>query len=202
MTERIWLKSYPQGVPTDIDPSMYPSLVGLMEESFSKYAGRTAYSFMGRDVKSGYLEVFVPVVGASNARSGIQDLSLSGAVRYDDYSDFGGTLNPKFALRYVPVDGLTFRGTFGTSFRAPTLSDIDVQALTISVQDFVDPSGPGGVTRTLWVRGGNDQLGPERATIWSLGADYEPAFLSGLNLSLTYFNVNYRDRIETRWSWR
>jgi len=150
-----------------------------------------------RDVKSGYVELFVPLVGASNARSGIQDLSLSGALRYDDYSDFGGTLNPKFALRYVPVDGLTFRGTFGTSFRAPTLSDIDTQALTITIQDFVDPSGPGGVTRTLWVRGGNDQLGPERATIWSLGADYEPGFLSGLNLSLTYFNVSYRDRIET-----
>ncbi|WP_395349161.1 long-chain-fatty-acid--CoA ligase [Variovorax sp. UC122_21] len=50
MTDRPWLSSYPQGVPADIDPSQYPSLVGLMEESFSKYADRTAYSFMGKDV--------------------------------------------------------------------------------------------------------------------------------------------------------
>ncbi|APW40095.1 long-chain fatty acid--CoA ligase [Rhodoferax koreense] len=50
MTERIWLKSYPPGVPADIDPTLYPSLVALLEESFSKYADRTAYSFMGRDL--------------------------------------------------------------------------------------------------------------------------------------------------------
>ncbi len=50
MTDRIWLKSYPQGVPADIDPGIYPSLVALMEESFSKYASRVAYSFMGRDI--------------------------------------------------------------------------------------------------------------------------------------------------------
>ncbi|GHC97590.1 long-chain-fatty-acid--CoA ligase [Pseudorhodoferax aquiterrae] len=50
MTERIWLQSYPPGVPSDIDPGEYSSLVALMEESFSKFADRTAYSFMGRDV--------------------------------------------------------------------------------------------------------------------------------------------------------
>ncbi|HOB65802.1 long-chain-fatty-acid--CoA ligase [Ottowia sp.] len=50
MTERIWLKHYPEGVPADIDPSQYPSLVGLIEDSFKKYADRTAYSFMGKDV--------------------------------------------------------------------------------------------------------------------------------------------------------
>ncbi|KQP20821.1 long-chain-fatty-acid--CoA ligase [Pseudorhodoferax sp. Leaf265] len=50
MTERIWLQSYPAGVPSDIDPGEYNSLVALMEESFSKFADRTAYSFMGRDV--------------------------------------------------------------------------------------------------------------------------------------------------------
>ena len=50
MTDRIWLKSYPPGVPADLDTSQYPSLVALMEESFKKYASRTAYSFMGKDV--------------------------------------------------------------------------------------------------------------------------------------------------------
>ncbi|RZI94428.1 MAG: long-chain-fatty-acid--CoA ligase [Variovorax sp.] len=50
MTDRPWLTSYPQGVPADIDASQYTSLVGLMEESFTKYADRTAYSFMGKDI--------------------------------------------------------------------------------------------------------------------------------------------------------
>ena len=50
MTNRIWLQSYPPGVPAEIDPSVYRSLVELMEESFRKYADRVAYSFMGKDI--------------------------------------------------------------------------------------------------------------------------------------------------------
>ncbi|RST55946.1 long-chain-fatty-acid--CoA ligase [Variovorax sp. MHTC-1] len=56
MTDRPWLASYPQGVPADIDGSRYPSLVALMEESFSKYAERTAYSFMGKDLSYGEVD--------------------------------------------------------------------------------------------------------------------------------------------------
>ena len=50
MTERVWLTSYDKGVPAEIDASVYPSLVALMEESFQKYADRVAYSFMGKDI--------------------------------------------------------------------------------------------------------------------------------------------------------
>jgi long-chain acyl-CoA synthetase len=53
MNDRPWLSAYPPGVPADIDASVYPSLVGLMEESFAKYQDRTAYSFMGKDVSFG-----------------------------------------------------------------------------------------------------------------------------------------------------
>ena len=53
MNDRPWLSSYPPGVPADIDPTLYPSLVALMEESFGKFAERTAYSFMGKDVTFG-----------------------------------------------------------------------------------------------------------------------------------------------------
>ena len=49
-SERAWLGSYPEGVPADIDPDQYPSLVALMEESFARYAERTAYSFMGQNI--------------------------------------------------------------------------------------------------------------------------------------------------------
>ena len=50
MTDRIWLKSYPEGVPAEVDVTQYDSLVALMAQSFTQYASRTAYSFMGRDV--------------------------------------------------------------------------------------------------------------------------------------------------------
>jgi long-chain acyl-CoA synthetase len=50
LSERPWLASYSPGVPADIDPSQYTSLVQLMEESFQKYATRPAYSFMGKEL--------------------------------------------------------------------------------------------------------------------------------------------------------
>ena len=50
MTARAWLGAYPPGMPTEIDPTQYPSLVALMEEAFSKYADQVAYSFMGADI--------------------------------------------------------------------------------------------------------------------------------------------------------
>ncbi|MEO7937667.1 MAG: long-chain-fatty-acid--CoA ligase [Burkholderiaceae bacterium] len=50
MTDRIWLTSYPPGVPADIDLSQYGSLVELIEARFREHADRVAYSFMGHDI--------------------------------------------------------------------------------------------------------------------------------------------------------
>ncbi len=51
MADRIWLKHYPKGVPSDIDPSVYESLVDLIDESFEKFRERDAYFFMGKTMK-------------------------------------------------------------------------------------------------------------------------------------------------------
>jgi long-chain acyl-CoA synthetase len=46
--EKIWLKSYPQNMPTEIDPDQYRSLVQLFDESFKKFADRNAYVCMDK----------------------------------------------------------------------------------------------------------------------------------------------------------
>lgn len=63
-TERAWLSAYPAGVPADIDPTAYTSLVALMDESFKKYGGRTAYSFMGKDITFGQTDSLSQAFGA------------------------------------------------------------------------------------------------------------------------------------------
>jgi len=55
-TDRIWLNSYPEGVPSDIDASRYSSLVTLMQEGFTQFADRTAFSFMGKDLSYAELD--------------------------------------------------------------------------------------------------------------------------------------------------
>jgi len=62
--DRPWLKSYPPGVPADIDASQYPSLVKLMEEGFAKFSERTAYSFMGKDISFGQTDEMSKALGA------------------------------------------------------------------------------------------------------------------------------------------
>ena len=54
--ERIWLKSYPPGVPADIDPDEYQSLVELFDSGIAKYAKRPAFTNMGKTITFAELE--------------------------------------------------------------------------------------------------------------------------------------------------
>jgi long-chain acyl-CoA synthetase len=54
--ERIWLKSYPAGVPADIDPGKYRSLIDLFDKSIAKYRDRPAFHSMGKTITFGELE--------------------------------------------------------------------------------------------------------------------------------------------------
>ena len=142
-----------------------------------------------RKVNSVFGELFVPLLGGGSG----PELDLSAALRYDDYNDVGDTLNPKLGLSFRPIDSLTLRGSYGTSFRAPTLADTGLPFNQYT--QFVD--GNNMQQNVLFIRGGNPGLVPETATTWSIGADWLPDMLPGLSLSATYYNVDYSNRIET-----
>jgi long-chain acyl-CoA synthetase len=62
--ERIWLKQYPAGVPADIDVSLYPSLVDLLEESFAKFRDRKAFICMDKSITYRELDEMSLALGA------------------------------------------------------------------------------------------------------------------------------------------
>lgn len=62
--EKIWLQSYPKGVPTEIDPAQYRSLVHLMEDSFGKFASRNAYVCMDKFITYAELDDYSKKLGA------------------------------------------------------------------------------------------------------------------------------------------
>jgi long-chain acyl-CoA synthetase len=64
MTSRPWLSAYPDGVSADIDTSIYRSLVELMQDSFKRFADRSAFSFMGRDLSYAELDRLSQVLAA------------------------------------------------------------------------------------------------------------------------------------------
>jgi long-chain acyl-CoA synthetase len=54
--EKVWLKSYPPGVPAEIDPTRYASITALLEESFSAYRAKPAFACMGKQITYGQLD--------------------------------------------------------------------------------------------------------------------------------------------------
>jgi long-chain acyl-CoA synthetase len=62
--DKFWLKSYPPGMPSEIDPDVYASLVDLLEEAFKKYAARPAYVCMDKFMSYAELDSYSAAVGA------------------------------------------------------------------------------------------------------------------------------------------
>jgi iron complex outermembrane receptor protein len=159
-------------------------------------AAQTSVADAGsRNVKAAFAELFVPIFGRGNARPGLEELSLSLAARYEDYSDFGSTTNPKFGITYKPVRGVTFRGSYGTSFRAPTFTEVSTIAGGAGLYYDTLP-GPAGNLTGIGIAGGNPGLKPESATTWSAGVELTPTAVPRLRATLTYFDIDYTDQIQ------
>ena len=151
---------------------------------------------LDRDVAAAYAELLVPLVGEGNARAGVEHLQLSVAGRYEDYSDFGSSFNPKIGLAWSPLQGLNVRGTWGTSFKAPLLTqqNANSQAANIMANYFAGTS-PLGTGVILYGSGGN--LDPEQSRNWTAGFDFSPSSAPALSLSASYFVIDYEDRISS-----
>lgn len=152
-----------------------------------------------RKVDSAYAELFVPIVGSGNAMPMLQRLDLNIAGRYDKYDDVGDTWNPKVGVNYSPVSGLKFHGSYGTSFRAPTLSQLygtGGGVFALINQSYTDPACGGCLRPGVVSSGENPDLVPEEATTYSFGVDWTPAFAPGLSISLNYFDVFYSNQVQ------
>lgn len=147
-----------------------------------------------RVVKALYGELVAPIFDSGASFPGA--LIVSAAGRYEDYSDFGDTANPKFGARWTPLPGLALRASYGKSFRAPFFDELvgTANALYQTLR-VADPSSPTGQTVVLALFGFRPDLQPERAESWTAGIDFEPRSIPGTKLLLTYFDIRYRDRI-------
>lgn len=146
----------------------------------------------GRHIEYGFGEVTLPLIGAQTARTGAQELILTLAGRYEDYSDVGTHFSPQAGLSYEPIQPLRLRGTWNRSFHAPSLYEkyASYYALLYPVE-----APTGGSTVALIPAGGNSSLRPETANSFTLGTDYQPPEIRTLRMSATYFNIRYSNLI-------
>jgi iron complex outermembrane receptor protein len=150
---------------------------------------------LNRVSKSGYAEFLIPIFGPDNAVAGIKRLDFDVAGRYEDYSDFGSTSHPKIGVNWVPADGWLVHASYGTSFRAPLLSELVGPLKGVFVQQYSDPQSPTGTSVGYTLGGGNLQLKPETATTYSFGVDYQP--IENAKISLNFYDIDYKNQISS-----
>jgi outer membrane cobalamin receptor len=147
-----------------------------------------------RYVYAAFAELSVPIVGASNSRPGIERLAFDLAARYEEYSDFGSTTDPKFGFVWAPTSALQFRGTVSSSFKAPNFQQLMGGGFAL-LENSPDPLSPTGESVVLLLIGENPGLDPQRSTQWTAGLDLTPSSLPGFRTQLTYFDIHFKDRL-------
>lgn len=182
--------------------------------------------YMSRNVYSAFVEFFVPVISPEMKIPLVQKLDLDISGRYDKYSDFGATKNPKVGLAWVVTDGLQARASYGTSFTAPHFnsegqkgsgitSATNLAGATASFQVPANhPNIAGSFCQTvpqvacnvtsaqpgIAFASGNPSIHPQPGTTYSVGLDFDAGKmwkpLSGFTADVTYWQVKYLNVID------
>ncbi len=172
-------------------------------------------------MKEVFGEIQVPLV---TDRPFFHELTLEGGYRYSNYSTAGSVSSYKGQLTWAPVRDLTFRGGYNRAVRAPNIQELFV-AQSVQIDGATDPcAGPAvnglvnGNTAAQCARigvpanrfglilanpseqynglvGGNQNLRPETADTFTVGAVFQPTFLPGFSATVDLFSIKVKDII-------
>ncbi len=143
-----------------------------------------------RNVNAVFAELYAPI---------LKNVEATLALRYDDYSDFGSTWNPKVGVKWTVVPQVVARGTWATAFRAPGPYENGNSAAAgfTSINDPIrcpvtnnaaDCSG-----QVVAITSGNPYIQPETSTTWTVGLIWEP--VPAFNASIDYWNIETKNKI-------
>ena len=156
----------------------------LFRESFAVVADR--------QVSSAFSELRVPLIGERMGVSAVHALTLTAAARYDEYSDFGDTVNPQVGLTWWLDPSVLLRASHGRGFRAPSLFELHSPRTNVQL-NLVDPRRGNEVVAGIGIAGGNPALRPIESDFMTAGVVWHPS--AELRLSLDYFRIHLDERI-------
>ena len=152
-----------------------------------------------RSVYAAYTELQVPLLAT---------LDVTGSLRYDKYSDFGSTTNPKLSFLWKPTKAVLVRGSYSTGFRAPSLYEIHSSQAYTNSATYNDPVNcPGGTVvagqsasanckqQFQVLTGGNANLNPEKSKNATLGIVIEP--INNLTLGADLWAIELKNQISS-----
>lgn len=143
-----------------------------------------------------YVEVGLPLIGSGSDITGVRRLEITGAARTEEYNSFGHIVTPQFGIIYGPSEDFSLKGSWGKSFKAPTLyqKSSAVTALLYPATRFGAAGYPANAT-AIYLTGGNRNLKPERARTWTASLEFHPEALPNLQVELTRFDIDYTNRV-------
>jgi outer membrane receptor protein involved in Fe transport len=147
-----------------------------------------------QDVKEAFTEFLVPLV---SGRKGVQQLNLSAAVRWADYSGAGRQQSWKTGFDWAIIDQLRLRSTISEDVRAATMGEKFDRTGGFSppLTDYGITPTPATYTATIFSNGTPD-IQPEQARTGTFGIVYQPERIDGLSASVDFYSVIIEDNIQ------
>jgi iron complex outermembrane recepter protein len=147
----------------------------------------------GRRYESVYVEGQLPVFGNSFSFPGAASLGIDVAARYENIEQVGSRTDPTVSVRWEPwANNVALRGSYGTSFRAPSLKSVYLPESSAGGTAFINPT-TGQYQDYTEITGGNRNLKPETATYTNYGIVLTPQFIPGLTLQLDRWIINQKN---------
>ncbi len=160
------------------------------------------------NIDSFFGELNIPLISGV---VGAENLELGLGARYDDFSIFDASTTTSVSLRWQPVRSLLVRGTWGEVYREPNISEL-FAGVGDSFPNTVDACAGSGNTLPGCIGqvppgylqtdpqararvGGNINVTPEEGETWTAGLAWSPTFVSGLSMTLDYWNIEIEDSI-------
>jgi iron complex outermembrane receptor protein len=168
---------------TELDPTSGTERGNIIGLGYSAYAGQ-------RNVSAIYAEVLAPVW---------KGVELTGALRYDDFTDVGDNWTPKAGVKWTPLRELALRATWAEGFRAPSPAENGVGGLAafstaadplrcnLGVAAACNPASVAVITSP------NPDLQPEDSKSWNVGVIWDP--LPRASISLDYWEIKRENEI-------
>ncbi|MEO5722438.1 MAG: TonB-dependent receptor [Chthoniobacterales bacterium] len=155
-----------------------------------------------REIIAAFAEFYAPIVSSEMGIPGVHNLQAQFALRAENYSDFGSTVNPKIGFAWRPIpDWLLLRASYSTGFRAPSLVQSSTGSLTFSqeLRDgrrfAVTGSSEDASSAVQILSGGNPNLISEDSQNFSTGFVLTPPRLPGFSLSGDFFQIEIENSV-------
>lgn len=186
------ISGYASGPLMELASGSVDLLIGAEYERNALDIASLGLNEASRDAYASFGEIKIPLIAGRSADVASM-LELSGAVRYDRYSDFGNRTSAGAGIVLRPLPDFLLRASYSSAFKPPLLFQLysDVRSRTATITD--PEVGQTYITNVVF--GANSNLEPQTGTSNTVGFEFTPRQIPDLSFSVTHWDISLKDGI-------